>query len=389
MQGFNQEAPWFNQVVQGFLRKKRNTDYKTNKWRTSKKAKRLYEFCESLERDQCKGILEEHGISFESLQVSKSRKLNLLISLLVNGTVEFLDVIGPQLLALSDGRVADVIEATKRKHMEVFEWSLVEYKIEVDNAPSINELTYRCLNRPLIGCADETTAELYKQRTNNNTTLQTWLDIGFGSVAGDGDCVSSFLRWLDYEMYEDDEMQVSTARILPVRRVLEALIYANPDVILNNDATFLGLKINERFNVSSNDLERYHHHWFSPARFILDGKIHGACGHDVLALNMITPFLVECGFTVGPENLIELCRKESIHPAVHSYVQHALTTPKSLQVSCRNALRRHFVGPRIHKYLAAFGQDLPPFIVEFVLLKPLLKCIPKQLLDMLTDKFTE
>ena len=42
----------------------------------AKKAKQLYEFSEALERNQCKLILAKHGISFETLHVSKERKLN-------------------------------------------------------------------------------------------------------------------------------------------------------------------------------------------------------------------------------------------------------------------------------------------------------------------------
>ena len=365
------------------MARKKDADSHNRNWRTSKKSKRLFEFCEALERDQCKAILESHGISFETSDVPRSRKLNLLVSLLVNGTVEFLDMIGLQLLALSDNHVADAINETKEQDLEIFEWGLVEYKIEVANEAVVNHINYRCFYPSPHGCTDASTAEYHQRRGYETKTLKIWLDIGFGPIAGEGECINSYLRWLDFEMREDDELHVSTVRILGARRVLEALLYANPDVMLNKDSLVLGLKVNERFHSGAPQM-----HWFTPARFLLDGKQHGICGHDVLALNMVTPYLLECGF-IAPENFIAMCHKNSLHPAVYSYVQHALTTPKSLKVSCRNAIRRHFVGPRIHKYMAAYGKELPSFIKDFVLLKPLLRCIPKQLLDKLSEKFLE
>ena len=129
------------------------------------------------------------------------RKMNLqVISLLVNGPVEFLDVIEPQLTALSDGRLADVIKATKNINLEDFAWTLEGCKEDGYVDANINYITYRCFNLPLIGCAGGLTAELQEQQTNNNKTLNTWLDICFCPMAGQGDCVSSYLRWLDFEL---------------------------------------------------------------------------------------------------------------------------------------------------------------------------------------------
>ena len=362
-------------------------------WRHSDTAKRLYEFCEALERDECKVILETHGISFETLHLSETRKLSLVLSLLVNGTVEFLDMIGQRLLSLSDGHVADAIKATKnRQDLVRFEWGLVEHKIEIVNVADMNDINYRVLNHfiqknppcsGLTGCADKSKAELYEQQRNDDNTLRVWLDIGLGPVAGEGDCISSYLRWLESEMDDDYMLQVSTVRILCARRCLEALVYANPDVTLNKDAVTLGLKINKCFYSGEQE-----GHWFSPARYVLDGRIHGICGHDVLALNMTTPFLLECGF-IAPRSLTKMCRDRTLHPALNGYVQHTLQTPKSLQVSCRDALRRQFVGPKIHRLMAACRDEIPSDIKDFILLKPLLRCIPKRLLDKLSEKFSE
>ena len=292
-----------------------------------------------------------------------------MVSLLVNGTVQFLDMIGPQLAFFSDRRVADVISSTKQDVLEKFDWGLVEHSIEMVNEAHANDIHYRVLK-----CF------------RDDKILQTWLEIGLGPVAGDSDCISSYLRWLHLEMYDDDELQNNTVHILCARRCLEALLYANPDVTFNKDAVTLAMKLDKRF--CSGEEEQ---HWYMPARYILAGKKHGMCGHDgLLALNMTAPFLTECGF-LAPRSLSKMLErhKKSLAPELNTYVQHAITTPKTLQVSCRDALRRHFVARRIHRFMNACGADLPSFVKDFILLKPLLRCIPKQLLYKLSDTFSE
>ena len=80
-----------------------------------------------------------------------------------------------------------------------------------------------------------------------------------------------------------------------------------------------------------------------------DAKEHGLFAHDDtydFALNFIGPFLIECGVAVRRAVLLG-----SMNPAVLRYIETCLNCPKSLIVICRDSLRRHFTGWKIHKFL--------------------------------------
>ena len=332
-----------------------------------REAKELNEFCEALERNHCKDILSEHGILFKELHMSRQRKVDLLASVLVTGTVNLLGIIGPQLANLSDGSVFGAIDSTQSNDLEVFDWGFTEYGIGVGNESDFNDINYRVI-----------------ERFSDEKTLQTWLDTDLGPIARDGHIyICSYLEWLWEELNEDAELQNDTVCILSVRRCLEALLFANP--VVTGNAVIYGFDVDQRFHLR--EKKRF---WFVPARFILDCEDHGMLGHDdLLALNMTVPLLIESGFPVTKKlsDLIKSEKKLAIE--LYTYVQHAITTPKTFKASCRDALRRHFVGRGIHRFIDANGADIPSYVKDFILLKPLLRCIPKQLLEKLSKKFLE
>ena len=337
----------------------------------NERAEKLYVFSEALERNQCRDILAEHGVTFKDLHVTRQRKVDLLVSLLVNGTVNFLDVIGPQLAFLTDGHVLEAINSTQHDDLEEFHWGLVEHGYcETMNESNIYDINYRVL-----------------ERFSNEKTLQAWLDIGYGSMAGDDLwSISSYLDWLHGEISDDHAYENDNVHILSARRCLEVFLFANLDVTLNKDAVTLGIAVDKDFH--SGEQKR---HWFMPARYILDCKDYGMCGHDdFFALNMTVPFLIECGFPVT-ELLSEVMKQseKSLPTEWYVYVQHAFNTPRTLKVSCRDTLRRQFVGRGIHRFIDAKGADILSYIKDFILLKPLLRCIPKELLEKLSKKFLE
>ena len=166
--------------------------------------------------------------------------------------------------------------------------------------------------------------------------------------------------------------------VVRFRSRLEVYIYLNPDMKLHKSAVERGIQADERLNQmpgSSNILLD---------TYIIDGKQHGAYGHDDFALNMTAPFLMECGFPVSDIALKMVeSRKSSLPLEEYNYIQHYVRNARSLKVLSRDTLRRHFVGQMIHKFVNNFA--MPVSIKDYILLKPQLRCLPEDLNLDLTD----
>ena len=166
--------------------------------------------------------------------------------------------------------------------------------------------------------------------------------------------------------------------VVRLRSRLEVCIYLNPDMKLHKSAVEQGVQADETLNQMPGSgallLDTYS----------IDGKEHGACGHDDFALNMTAPFLMECGFPVT-ENALKMVesRKSSLPLEEYNYIQHYVRNSRSLKVLSRDTLRRHFVGQMIHKFVNIFA--MPVRIKDYILLKPQLRCLPEDLNLDLTD----
>ena len=94
----------------------------------------------------------------------------------------------------------------------------------------------------------------------------------------------------------------------------------------------------------------------------------------------MVPFLIEAGFPVSEDECkaLELAM-DTLHPAEQEYLQFWLTNPRPLKLRCGDVLRSHFSGRQTHDYVKR--DDIPHSIKDFILLKPLLKSVSKELLD--------
>ena len=109
----------------------------------------------------------------------------------------------------------------------------------------------------------------------------------------------------------------------------------------------------------------------------MDGQKHFLFGHenpDDLALNFIVPFLLECDFPF--ESDVFQCRNLHLHEK--EYIKRHMSISRSLKVCCRDSLRQHFQGRKIHQFVEQ--SKLPRSVEDYPLLRPLLKCIPANLL---------
>ena len=112
--------------------------------------------------------------------------------------------------------------------------------------------------------------------------------------------------------------------------------------------------------------------------FVPDGQRYGRFGynyHGDFALNFFVPLLIESGFPVSREFMNNLFFKIKPLPLpLRDYILNHLSTPRSLKLCCRDTLRKAYKGRQIHSFVTM--TEMPKSLKDYILLKPLLKCIP-------------
>ena len=113
----------------------------------------------------------------------------------------------------------------------------------------------------------------------------------------------------------------------------------------------------------------------------MDGLKHSLFRYentDDLALNFIVSLLLDCGFTLESDALRIPLECRNLHLHEKEYIKRYMSIPRSLKGCCRDSLRQHFQGRKIHKFVEQ--SKLPRSVEDYLLLRPLLKCIPANLL---------
>ena len=151
------------------------------------------------------------------------------------------------------------------------------------------------------------------------------------------------------------------------RKVLAILLYGNPDVELNISAVEDGIKMDEFITkrVSFQTFE-------ISGTYVMDGQEHSLfTAKDGYALNFIAPLLIECGF-IYTQSILTAALERQLDSAEMDYFRHYLNNPRSLQMSCRDVLRKHFKTRGIHKFVSHLASNIPEKIQDFILLKHVL-----------------
>ena len=176
-------------------------------------------------------------------------------------------------------------------------------------------------------------------------------------------------------------MNIKMHRKYPHPREAEELyIYQNPDMVVHTSVFSCAVKSDQIFL-------KYKHDSIAGGfmvcwDYLMDGKLHGMAGHDedAFPLNFLVPFLIEAGFRVSQSERMKIeSAMETLHPAEQEYLKYWLNNPRPLKQQCRDVLRRHFNGLEIHRYVKTV--NIPQTVTDFILLKPLLRCVSKELLD--------
>ena len=147
---------------------------------------------------------------------------------------------------------------------------------------------------------------------------------------------------------------------------IKLLINENPDHETHKTAVMRGLWRD------SAALQKYDKTVVKHGNYIVDAKQHGRYGYDDddnFCLNFMGPFLMECGFPVSRQSLIDSLNGD-LHPSVRAYILKYIKSPMPLKVICRDTLRRHFKGRLIHRF--AEQSQCPRAIKNFLLLNSLL-----------------
>ena len=147
---------------------------------------------------------------------------------------------------------------------------------------------------------------------------------------------------------------------------IKVLKHENPDHETHKTAVIRGLWRDFAF------LQAYDKTVVKHGNYIVDAKQHGCYGYDDddnFCLNFMGPFLMECGFPVLRQSLIDSLNGD-LHHSVRAYILKYIESPMSLKVICRDTLRLHFKGRLIHRFVEQ--SNLPRDIESFILLKSLL-----------------
>ena len=162
------------------------------------------------------------------------------------------------------------------------------------------------------------------------------------------------------------------AHRLYFRSNLEILLYSNLEM---SSSIFENcLKVDENLFCKGNG-----ENLMFPQRYITDAKEHSLFGHSDrinYALEFTIPLLLECGY-IAREVTLETALDRNLHPDELKYIRAYIDTPRSLKLRCRDVLKRHFKGRRLHQFVEM--SPLPERIKDFILLKTILNCVKREL----------
>ena len=166
------------------------------------------------------------------------------------------------------------------------------------------------------------------------------------------------------------------------RDALEMLIYENADIDRNKTCVGMAISVDEIIVETDLLRDSYITYFYGDINddigysgaYKMDGLVHSPYGHDgkSFALNFAAPLLLECGYPVEKELLLEALDLK-LHEEELQYIRRYLNNPKSLKLSCCIALRAKFKGRAIHRFVEA--ANLPQRISDLILFKHVLKCI--------------
>ena len=196
---------------------------------------------------------------------------------------------------------------------------------------------------------------------NELRTLQTLFELGADVNAFENSDFSLVKLLSQQEAYYP--------RFYPQFRVMiELLLSQNPD--MKHQRSICSVDLILQTDLVLKQTWRYER--CNPGDYVMDAQVHTFSGHDndaEYALNFMGPLLKECGFPLKNEEIAKALDKP-LHPSEMEYFRLCLEIPRSLKKSCRDVLRQHFTGRKIHSYVDAV--NIPKSVRNYILLKDIL-----------------
>ena len=162
------------------------------------------------------------------------------------------------------------------------------------------------------------------------------------------------------------------------RKVLEILLFENPDFDGNTSLFKKCLTVDKNLKCM-----RFGNGYVLHTSLIMDCKQHAMFKHDHardFALNFTAPLLIECGCPYSFDDFTAFTSRYgdgALHKAEIKYLCQIKEFPKNLTNICRDVLRCHFKGERIHRFVKQ--SNIPQRIKDVILLKDILKYISNDL----------
>lgn len=289
----------------------------------------LRDTCDVLQRRACQEVLEKHGISNTTSEISSRNQVAQLLHLFTF--------------------YKDYREEIKRKIRDI------PNLFQAINSLN-SEAKYSFQSVSMMGLLH---SYIYENEILDPTVVEAMLELGVDVDVTDVHGNSPLIHLLEQK----------PPYCLGFRESLELLIYENPSAYLNRAAVFLALKQDAKAKTWNLRL------FNMTGKFVMDAQLHSLFGHDdsyTYAMNFTGPLLIESGFPVTRESIFRALN-EPLHPSYLAYLKDYLDEPRSLQLNCRDVLRKHFRGRSLHVFIEA--ADIPNRIRNFILMKSLLLSI--------------
>lgn len=303
---------------------------------------RLSETCHVFQRSNCKDLLEKYGCYKDQSNITTAEQAQILLNSLIT----------------CDNNLMDVIIAALKE---------IPCLSEIINDLKEDDSHWNCLYNfnSVLGGVIKKDPHMLKQIFELGADVNSSYPSGLTPF-------TDFIKTLGQCFEEEADNKY-------IRQIAELYIYENPDIESNKAAAKYATEADEMFyeceeNETAADLD-----FPLTGEYLLDGQEHALLGQsnsEGIFLNFIVPLLLECGFAspkIFSETLEYTCR--FLHPGEQVYIQNFLEKPRSLKWSCRKALRKYYKGRSIHKFVERSA--VPQSLKDYILLKPLLKCIPK------------
>ena len=316
-------------------------------------AKMLNTTCYAFQRHECKTILMSCGISFMAEQYkSPSEWMKWLFALALQYPANLKQIIGMGLRSIPN--LSDILHNSVDKDAE-------HYSVFLSYNQHIQDIVI--------------TEHSHSEDVAH--VLKMLLDFGLD--------INSNVQWSPFVDFlkKPSKLLCRSEYFLRYRQTAELYIFGNSDI--NDHLPFYTALPLDKNLYKNNNWDLFKTFTSTGIPIIMDGKEHMIAGHDdteCYALNFMAPLLLECGFTVADYQAaraaVDLLQQRSLPPEVVEYIKLYFETPKSLKCCCRDSLRGHFKGALIHRFVAV--SEIPRVLKDYILLKPLLKCIPEYLL---------